>query len=719
MAQQSQTFSESWYRIAGKRISLRPGVKARRQNYRGERWIVLENPFSNQYFRLRPAAYAFVARLRPDRTVQEAWQECIDHSSDDAPGQESVIQLLSQLYFANLLHYDLAEDSSQLFERYKKRRQREIGSGFMNIMFMRFPLLDPDRFLVRTMPLVGRLFSPMGAVLWLLVVGFALKVAVDNFSALSVQTQSVLAPNNLFLLYIGLIFIKTIHEFGHAYCCRKFGGEVHVMGLMLMIFTPIPYVDASSSWGFRSRWKRVLVGASGMIAEIFIAALAAFVWVNTGEGTLHSLAYNIMFIASISTVIFNINPLLRYDGYYILSDFVEIPNLQQRASSQLRHLGERYLFGLTDSEGPATTRRGAVWLAVFGVTAAIYRVLVFSGVLLAISDKFLIIGMVMALVCLISWVTVPIFRFLQYLATSPRLERQRTRAVGVSAGLILVLLLALEVIPFPSHFRASGVIRAAERSQLANQTAGYLEEILVKNSGDRVVRGQALLRLNNRELELNLEQTQARFNEVEAHLLKAMKDETADLAPLMKSREAIVERLQKLKADTENLVIRAPHDGLWFSPDIGDCIGRWVPRGSNVGLLMNPKAFEFSATVMQEDGDALFGRELRGAQVVLLGQAATKLPVRQWRVVPGEQRFLPSAALGWKAGGDVPVEQGDTRGNKAAEPFFEVICELAVPPGVVLMDGCSGKIRFDLRPEPLLPRWLRRLRQLLQKRYQL
>src|SRR5512139_1132861 len=129
-----ETFSESWYRIAPQHLHLRPGIKVRRQNYRGERWIVLENPFSNQFFRLRPAAYEFVARLRPERTVQEVWQECLDRFPEEAPGQGAVIQLLSQLYFANLLQYDLATDSAQLFERYKKRRQREIRARFLNIM---------------------------------------------------------------------------------------------------------------------------------------------------------------------------------------------------------------------------------------------------------------------------------------------------------------------------------------------------------------------------------------------------------------------------------------------------------------------------------------------------------------------------------------------------------------------------------------------------------
>jgi putative peptide zinc metalloprotease protein len=713
-----KTFSESWYRVANQRICLRPGVRVQRQNFRGERWIVLENPFSNQYFRLRPAAYEFVARLRPDQTVEQVWQQCLDRFPDDAPSQEAIIQLLSQLYFANLLQYDLAADSAQLFQRYKQRKQREIGFRFMNIMFMRFPLLDPDRFLVRILPVVGKLISPVGVALWVLVVGVALKMAVDNFDALREQGQNVLAPGNLFLLYLGLIFIKTIHEFGHAIFCRKFGGEVHVMGVMLMIFTPMPYVDATSSWSFRQRWKRVLVGAAGMIVELFVAALATFVWARTAPGTLHNLAYNMMFVASVSTIIFNINPLLRFDGYYILSDLIEIPNLNQRATGQLRHLAESRLFGVKPSEGPAGTRREAGWLIFYGITSGIYRVIVFSGVLLAVADRFLIIGIVMAMFCLISWVTVPMVRFVRYLATSQRLDRVRPRAIGVTAGLACAILILLGVVPFPNSFRAPGVVTATERTQVANETAGTFETILAK-PGAPVKRGQPLLKLSNRELELELAATRAKLEEVDARLLKAMKDESADVKPLSQLRDAVSARLKKLSTDVSHLVITARHDGAWVAPGIEDFIGRWLPRGSDLGRLVNPASFEFDATVMQEDVDALFAQKIPRADVRLYGDVATRLPVQQWRVIPGGQRTLPSAALGWRAGGEVPVAVDDNQANRAAEPFFEVVGKLDPNGQVALLDGRSGKIRFKLQAEPLLQRWFRRLWQLFQKRYQI
>lgn len=718
MADPLQTFSESWYRIANQRICLRPGIKVRRQNYRGERWLVLENPFSNQYFRLRPAAYEFIARLRPERTVQEVWQECLDRFPDDAPGQEAVLQLLSQLYFANLLQYDLATDSAQLFDRFKKRRQREIRSRFLNLMFMRFPLLDPDEFLVRTLPVVGKLISAFGALIWLVIVGSALKVVADNFPALRAQSQSVLAADNLVLLYAGLVLIKSLHEFGHAYFCRKFGGEVHVMGVMLMIFTPVPYMDATSSWGFRSRWQRMLVGGAGMIVEIFIAALATFVWANTNTGTLHNLAYNIMFIASVSTVVFNINPLLRFDGYYILSDLIEIPNLHQRCSLHLKHLAERYLFGIKKSESPTQSPREATWLTVFGIASGIYRVIVFSGILLFVADRLLLLGIVMAFICLISWVLVPTGKLIQYLASSPRLDRNRPQAIAVTASAAAFLLILLQVIPFPSHFRAPGVLQAKQRTEVITETAGYVDAVLAK-PGQRVTRGQPLLRLRNFELELELANTLARSEEIQARLRLAMKEDTASLKPLNSRLDSVTDRLRKLEKNKAELVIQARHEGIWIAPTISDYVGRWLPRGTALGLLVDPAAFEFAATVSQEDVDSLFARKMFGAEVRLHGEAGKTVPVGAWKVIPGAQRTLPSPALGWKGGGEMPIAADDPRGTKTAEPFFEVLADLPSAGDVTLLDGRSGKIRFNLQSEPLLPRWIRSLRQLLQKRYQM
>lgn len=718
MAETPQTFSESWYRIAEQRLALRPSINVRRQNFRGERWIVVENPFSNQFFRLRPAAYEFIARLRADRTVEQVWKECLELFPDEAPGQEQVIQLLSQLYHANLLQYGNASDSAQLFGRFERVKQREIRSRWLNIMFMRFPLLDPDEFLNKTIGFVGKLISPFGALVWLAFVGWGFKLAFENWTQLKEHSEGVLSPANIPLLYLGLVFVKTLHEFGHAYFCKKYGGEVHVMGVLMMIFTPTPYVDATSAWGFRSRQQRVLVGAAGMIVEVFVASIAMMIWAHTPRGVLHNLCYNIVFVASVSTVLFNLIPLLRFDGYYILSDLLDIPNLAQRSTAHLRHLVERYAFGLRRSESPGTTSKEKAWLTLFGISSGIYRIFVFGRILLFVADRLLLIGIIMAAFCAVSWILVPTFRLLRYLSSDPALERRRVRAVSLTAAAAAIVILFLEVIPFPRHFRASGIVEARQWLQVVNEAPGFLAEIKVK-PGSRVSKGETLVVFRNDDLEHQLAAAEAMRSETEARLLQAMRMEAANLKPLRSKLESVEKRITRIRLDISLLTVRARQDGLWVAPSVEEGVGRWLARGTSLGLLVNPASYDFVATVLQEDVDPLFGEKIRGAQIRLIGQADETLAAGNLRRIPAEKRTLPSPALGWVGGGDIPVSKQDPQGQKAAEPFFEVRADIQPAGDVTLAHGRAGKIRFDLESEPLLPRALRRLRQLLQKRYQI
>ena len=384
MTAPQSTFSESWYRIAGQRVWLRPDAIIRRQRFRGERWFVLQNPFASRYFRIRPPAYEFVARLTPERTVEGAWLQCVEKFPDEAPGQEAVLQLLAQLYFANLLQYDVAADSEQLFPPLS-RRGGAAGDDRpppqCHVHALSAPRSGP---VPRPDDAGGRAIDQQGGRVAVVGGGRIGRQGGDGCNAPALRAPrraTGFSPrSNLLahLLYAALVGIKAIHEFGHAYVCRKFGGEVHVMGVLLMIFTPVPYVDTSSSWGFRNRWQRVAVGSAGMIAEVFVAALATFVWAKSGPGLVHSLCYNVMFVASVSTVIFNANPLLRFDGYYILSDLLEIPNLSQRSSGELRHLWEYGVYGVRPLGKPGRKlrreRRSGWWC--IGILSGIYRVIV-------------------------------------------------------------------------------------------------------------------------------------------------------------------------------------------------------------------------------------------------------------------------------------------------------------------------------------------------------
>ena len=711
-----KTFDESWYRVANQQLALRPGVDIRRQRFRGELWYVLHDPFANQFFRLRPAAYEFIARLRPGRTVQAAWEDTMTAVPDDAPGQEEAIRLLAQLYHGNLLRSNVAGDTGKLFERYRKRRSREVRGKLASIMFFRLPLFDPDDFLRRTLAPAKLLIGPLGALLWIAMVGYGLKVAADQFDELRMQTEGVLAPSNLPWLYLSLIVIKAIHEFGHAYACRRFGGEVHTMGIMFLIFTPVPFVDATASWNFRSRWQRILVAAAGMIVEVFVAAIAIVVWANTGGGVVHSVAYNMVFIASVTTLLFNANPLLRFDGYYILCDLLDMPNLHTRSARLARYWVERHAFGCRKAKCPEDKRGEKAILGSFFVASNIYKVLVFTGIILFVADRFLILGIVMLAVCAVSWVIRPLVRLVQYLSTSPVLARTRPRAVAVTLGFAAGLFALLWAVPFPHHFRAPGVVQSVDHREVFTEGAGFLREIR-RPSGSWVAAGDPVIRLEDPELGWRIQAAEAQLSRAMAERQKA-RAEGAAIQPHERRVAAFRQSLDHLREVEQALVVRAPVAGRWICPRLEESLGLRLERGVPLGHVVQDE-FRFSAAVPQQQAAELFTGRIHGVEVKIPGQAEHTLAVDRSVVIPAQQEVLPSASLGWRSGGDLATAAEDQTGRQAAEPFFEVRADLRRSDEVALVHGASGEIRFKLDREPLLRQWLRQLRQLIQKRYQI
>ncbi|MDA1137288.1 MAG: biotin/lipoyl-binding protein [Planctomycetota bacterium] len=711
----NRTFSESWYRIANEQVCLRAHVKVRRQYFRGEKWFVLYDPFSNQFFRLSPAAYDFVARLSSERTVEEVWKESLTHNPDEAPGQEDVLQILSQLHHTSLLQYRSSGDTNQLFERYQKRRQKEISSTFMNIMFARIPLWDPDEFLKRT-KLIGRfVFGPFAALFWAVVVVLAGKLAIENADILWDQRQGVLAPGNLALLYLAFAFTKAFHELGHAYVCRRYGGEVHTMGIMLLVFTPVPFVDATAAWSFRSKWQRIYVGAAGMLVEIFIAAIAVFVWANTGPGMIHSLAYNVMITASVSTIIFNANPLLRFDGYYILSDALDIPNLHPRSSRQLSYWFEKFVFGYRKSLSPANTTFESWNFGLFGVCSQVYRVYISFHIIIFVMNRYLLIGAIMALVCLISWVITPLGKLLHYLATSPKLERTRFRAICMTACLAMIVLTFLGLLPFPNYFKAPGILRAHEYSQVTPDESGYVKTVLVK-SGKTVQGGQPLLILESEELDIQLRMAEAQYRQSQILARRSLDNGSAELKSILAQMKSVRQAIERLKAQQRALTVRAEFSGTWIAPDVDQMEGVWIQRGQRVGHIVNESSFEFVAIVAQDEVSRLFEESIQSCRIRLQGEAGREMVAARIEIIPGSHTQLPSAALGYSGGGDVPVDMSDPSGARASESFFQVKAGLPWDADARLLHGRSGKIRFDLPSETLASQWLRKLRQLLQKR---
>ncbi len=715
MPAERRLFSESWHRVASQKIRLRPSVRVRKQFFRGQNWFVANDLYGDQFFRFRPEAWDFIARLEGTRTVDEVWRSCLDRNRDDAPSQNEVIQMLGELYSGNLIISDFPSDVARLFERQKKRHAREWKSRLFGLFFLRIPLWDPDMFLNRTIQWVRPLLSPFGAILWLLLTGAALGVIVSNWDALFQRTQGVLDPGNLPLLLLAFVIAKLLHEFGHGYAVKRFGGEVHRMGITFLVFTPIPYVDATAAWAFRERWKRVWVGSAGMIVELAVAAVATFVWAATGPGLLNAWCFNLMVVASVSTILFNINPLLRFDGYYILSDLTDTPNLQPRSGKQLKHWVEEYAFGGRHSQSPAESNRDAAWLGFFGVASYCYRVFITFTIIMFVADRYLGLGFLATVLTVIGFFVIPFFKGVKFLISEPRIERVRTRAWLVTAGTVAVLFILLGVIPAPRNFRAPGVVFANEAEYVTIGTHGRVEDY---TAGSDVEAGQTILRLSNPELNLLRRQYEAESSRLEAVEREFLSTGGAGLGALRERMRVNEARLAELEREEAALEIRASVDGRWGGPQGADLTHRWLSKGEVLGEIIPPGDWRFFTVVGQEHAGPLFEQEIYRAEIRFPGTAHQRLRASALHRVPGRQERLPSRALGWTAQGKVRTRSDDTSGTHAAEPFFLVILDVD-DVGPPLRHGRTGEARFTLESEPLLNQWYRWLRQLLQKRFQL
>jgi putative peptide zinc metalloprotease protein len=254
--------------VAPLRAKLRASAQISRQYYRGERWYVVRDPAGNQFHRLSDAAYRFVGLLDGSRTVAEAWDLAGGQLADDAPTQPEGIQNLSHLYSANLIDADVTPDATFLLRRHKKQQQRKMQGRLMNVLFPRIPLWDPDRFLKLWMPLVRLGFNKIGAVIWLAVIVGAISSLAPHWDRVKAAASDSIAPGNWLWLWAVFVFVKLIHELGHAFACRRFGGECHELGIMFLVLIPTPYVDASTAWSFPNKWHRMFVGCAGMIVEL-------------------------------------------------------------------------------------------------------------------------------------------------------------------------------------------------------------------------------------------------------------------------------------------------------------------------------------------------------------------------------------------------------------------------------------------------------------------
>ena len=634
-------FSPYWYRVAGLKPQIRQHAHIHRHNYRGQVWYILQDLASGRFYRFNPVAYQIIGLMDGRLTVQDLWEKASTRFGDEAPTQGEMVNLLSQLHAADVLICEVPPDIAELFGRHKKIDQSWWKTYLRSPLSLRFPLFKPDKFLARTAYLVRPIFSPYGAFLWLAVAVAALVLASLHWRELSENlTDQVLSGKNLVLLWFVFPLIKALHELGHGYALKVLGGEVPDMGIMFLVFMPIPYVDASSSLAFREQWRRLLVGAAGMLVEIFFASMALFLWLLLSPGLVRSICYNVIFVAGVSTLLFNGNPLLRYDGYYILSDLLGIINLAQRGINYLGYLFKRYALGLKEEEPPYTGPGEKFWLISYTITSFIYRIFLYFAIILFVSTKFFFIGVLLGLWSVAGLLIIPGFKKIRFLLTDPSLREKRTRAIAVSSGLVLGTLILMFLLPYPSRSQTEGIIWAPEDSQVRAGTECFISRVAA-TPNTHVKKGQELVECHDPLLDANTKVLAAQLKELEVQyrdLISQLDFVKANI--MLEEIDHIKGNLARARERQADLIIRSPAPGLFILPGAEDLPDRFLKQGDLIGYVLNKDRPIVRVVAPQSVIDLVRGPK-KGVQVRLAADVSRIIPATIIREVPGGLEKLP------------------------------------------------------------------------------
>ena len=703
--------SSLWYRVAALRPQLLARARLHRHRYRGEVWYLLQDPASGRVHRFTPAARVILAAMDGRRSVDELWRLATRQLGESAPTQDELIHLLGQLHATDLLSTDVPPDALELFDRGEKNERSKQRRSWMNPMALRIPLWDPGAFLDRFVPLWQRLWGLGGALLWLVVVLPALVLLPQAWPELTHNlSDRVLQADNLLLVALVFPLIKALHELGHATATRAGGGEVHDMGVMLLVLMPVPYVDASAATVLRSRWSRALVGAAGMIVELFIAALAFYLWRVIEPGIVRALCFNVMLVAGVSTLVFNGNPLLRYDAYYVLADLIEMPNLAQRATRYWGYLAERWLLRNRDALDPAETAGERAWFVGYGFTSTLYRLFVTVAIALFIGSRFFFFGVVLAAWAVAMMAVVPLVRALAQVRARPGLRERRGRITAIG-GAVLALLGAFALfVPVPYRTQAEGVVWLPEQATLRAGAPGFVSRLL-EPPGRTVAAGTPLVLSTDPGLDAQVRLTEARVAELEAVHLNELSGDRARADIVAEQLRFEREALARAQQRAQGLIVVAKTAGVFTVARPNDLPGHFHKQGEVLGYVLDRVEPIVRVVVEQADADGV-GPTVTGVGLRLADDVGRVVPGRILRRVPAGTDEAPSRALVASGGGRLAIDPRDPQGRKTLARIFEIDVEPLEPLGRVAAYGQRVHVRFALERAPLATQAWRALRRL-------
>jgi putative peptide zinc metalloprotease protein len=717
-------------------LLMRRDLEIRAMRMRGRPVWVVKDPVAMRYYQLREEEY-FVLRLLDGRTSSEEIQALFERRF--APRQLEPARLhafLSRLHREGMIVSQSPGQGAELLVRRKRLARQVWIEAVSNVLALRLRGVDPNRFLGRLAPLAGWMFSRWFLAASLMLMAAALGLVAVHFDTLRMRLpdfHAFFSAHNLIWLAVAVALAKVLHELGHALTCRHFGGECHEIGIMFLVFTPCLYCNVSDAWMMTNKWRRIAIGAAGMWVEMMLASVATFVWWWTGPGLLNGLCLDLMFVCSASTLLFNGNPLLKYDGYYILSDLVEVPNLQEQSSRVVRRWWIRWAFGIEQPADRLAPDEGRGWLALYSIASTAYRLFVVVAILWFLGRVLKpygldVIAQAAGLLVIGGMVAMPLMRSARWIRDHQRNENLNWARFITRGGLVAAGIGALASIPLPRHLSAPAVLEPSGANRVYVTVPGTLLEAVA--AGESVRSGQTIARLENLDLEMELTRLQGQRDRQALHLKNLRGQQGADPAaaaqiPTAEETLADIEtRLAERRRDRERLSLTAPQDGTVLPPHrqspqtAPDELPTWTdtpldPRnrgayletGTVVCLVGDPKRLEATLVIDQADIDLIrVGQKVRLRLDELPDESLTgtiaAIGELDLKVAPRELVIA----------GDLPSRIDESGTPRPLNTSYQARVELD-PERHRLQSGAPGRAKIYAEPQSIAQRLMRYLRQ--------
>lgn len=688
-------------RLGGSMVDVRRDLEVSRHVFRGEVAYIVRDPLTANSHRLGAREYELFNAVDSRMTLGEHAEELVERGLLAESDTESFFRFVMQLHKLGFLKLPL-QDEAGLYQRHLARVAGKKKQLLMAIFSAQIPLFNPDRFLDRTVHLARPFFTKPAFFAWTLLVGFAIFSGIQNGAEFMEPAMNIFSGPNLPLLWITLVGLKVFHEFGHAFACKVFGGRVPQMGIMLIAGAPLAFMDATSSWSFTKKSQRIIVCLAGMYVEVGMAAVAMILWTVTPPGITRSVLHNLVMLASITTVLMNINPLMRYDGYYALTDLLELPNMRGRATATSMGVLKRVLLGIPmqkTKDGPLLK----VGLFFFGIASTIYRTTVVLSISAAIATKFFVAGAALGGAYILNSLWGIFKRAIPYLAASPETAPMRFRAVAVLLLFFAALPIGLFAVPVPSTVAAVGLIADRDELVLRAASPGFLETLNIE-PGDTLTAGASVAQLSDPSLGGQLAKAQAaRETAAIRARVQGPFDPTAAELEQERERQAATQVAFWLERQ-EDLEVTAPPEittEAFVTESMGEeDLGRWVEAGEALATLARfDDEHQHQRTLALFDATELAGTHPAVGDTVWfqpISQPERRIEARITAVTPTGSRALSADFLDHL---DLAALALNPVTGEAGEAQFVIEAELTDE--TQLAWGQTGRLRLAADPVPL------------------